>query len=269
MDRSAPRPSEQAETGAHQRSGWRAWLVRRGRWQVVLAVTLFSMLASVVLAYPLSVLLGADPQRLPAFMLVAFVVPAIVAPLASSVVVTLAFDLEAARAALDRLARRDALTELFNRRYFHECYEVELRRAWRTGSPLAVLMIDADHFKVLNDTHGHQAGDEVLRQMARLCAGALRPYDLLARYGGEEFVVLLPGLQLEAACTVAERIRRAVADMRCITAPGVELRTSVSVGVACLDRSEGDADTEGPALLQRADRAMYRAKAAGRNCWSV
>ena len=272
MDRSAPHPAEEAETGAHQRRGWRAWrawLVGRSRWQVVLAVTLFSMLASVVLAYPLSVAVGASPERMPGFMLVAVLVPAVVAPLASIVIVTLAFDLEAARAALDRLARRDMLTELYNRRYFHECYDVELRRAWRTASPLAVLMIDADHFKDLNDTHGHQAGDEVLRQLARLCAGAVRPYDLLARYGGEEFVVLMPGLQLEPACAVAERIRLAVAEMRCASAAGVELRTTVSVGVACLDRSEGDPDTEGQALLQRADRAMYRAKAAGRNCWSV
>ncbi len=269
MDRSAPQLPEEVETGASQRRGWRAWLVRRSRWQVVFAVTLFSMVASVGLAYPLSVALGADPLRLPTFMFVALVVPAIVAPLVSAVVVTLAFDLEDARAALDRLARRDALTELFNRRYFHERYEVELRRAWRTASPLAVLMIDADHFKALNDTHGHQAGDEVLRRMALVCAGALRPYDLLARYGGEEFVVLLPGLQLEAACTVAERIRQAVAEMRSITVAGTELRTTVSVGVACLDRSEGNVDSEGPALLQRADRAMYRAKEAGRNCWSV
>lgn len=268
-DRSAQSLPGETEHGATQRRGWHAWLVRLGRWQVMLAVTLFSMVASVALAYPLSVALGADPVRLPTFMLVAFLVPAIVAPLVSAVVVTLAFDLEAARAALDRLARRDVLTDLFNRRYFHERYEVELRRAWRTASPLAVLMIDADHFKALNDSHGHQAGDDVLRQMALVCAGALRPYDLVARYGGEEFVVLLPGLQLEAACTVAERIRQAVAEMRSITVAGTELRTTVSVGVACLDRSEGDVDSEGPALLQRADRAMYRAKAAGRNCWSV
>ena len=268
-DQSALHLHEEVEHGASQRRGWRAWLVRRGRWQVVLAVTLFSRLASVGLAYPLSVALGADPQRLPTFMFVALVVPAIVAPLISAVVVTLAFDLEDARATLDRLARRDALTELFNRRYFHERYELELRRAWRTASPLAVLMIDADHFKALNDTHGHQAGDEVLRQMARVCGAALRPYDLLARYGGEEFVVLLPGLALDAACSVAERIRQAVAGMKCVTAAGALLDTTVSVGVACLVRSEGDLDSEGPALLQRADRAMYRAKEAGRNCWSV
>ena len=260
---------QEVEHGAAQRTGWRAWLVRRGRWQVMLAITVVSMVASVALAYPMLLLLRADPARLPAFLLVALVVPAIVAPVVSALVVTLAFDLEAARAALDRLARRDVLTDLFNRRYFHERYEVELRRAWRTTQPLAVLMIDADHFKALNDTHGHQAGDEVLRRMAQVCAAALRPYDLLARYGGEEFVVLLPGLTLEAACTVAERIRGSVAALRCSAPGGGELHTTVSVGVACLDRSLGDADTEGPALLQRADRAMYRAKQAGRNCWAV
>lgn len=269
MDSRAQNLPQEVEHGAAQRTGWRAWLVRRGRWQVMLAITVVSMIASVGLSYPMLVLLHADPERLPAFLLVALVVPAIVAPVVSALVVTLAFDLEAARAALDRLARRDVLTDLFNRRYFHECYEVALRRAWRSEAPLAVLMIDADHFKVLNDTHGHQAGDEVLRQMARVCAGTLRPYDLLARFGGEEFVVLLPGLQLDAACVVAERIRRAVAEMPCTAVPGTELGTTVSIGVACLDRAEGDVDSEGTALLQRADRAMYRAKAAGRNCWSV
>jgi diguanylate cyclase (GGDEF)-like protein len=159
---------------------------------------------------------------------------------------------------LEELATTDALTGLKNRRKFDSAMEAEWRRAARHKTPLALLMIDADHFKSYNDTHGHQAGDQVLVGVAICISDSVRRAgDCVARYGGEEFAVLLPGLGSEDALRIAETIRRKVQQWS--EDPTV---TTVSIGVASLTPSTS---MEWSVLLKAADQALYAAKAGGRN----
>lgn len=162
--------------------------------------------------------------------------------------------------ALADLARRDALTGLANRRAFEEALQREVARARRTGEALAVVALDIDHFKRVNDTHGHAAGDLVLAEVAARAQRALRVEDLLARIGGEELAALLPGASLAAAAEVAERIRHAVGDAG-IAVAATAIDVTVSLGCAALLADE----REGAALLARADARLYDAKRAGRN----
>lgn len=159
---------------------------------------------------------------------------------------------------LEELAITDALTGLRNRRKFDQALELEWRRAERSGTPLALLMIDADDFKSYNDRFGHQAGDQALFALAGCIAVvARRPGDCAARYGGEEFALLLPGLNATAALQIAETICRSVATLNIEHAP-----LTVSVGVAALTPFNGLATTD---LIAAADKALYAAKANGRN----
>ncbi|HET8539717.1 MAG TPA: diguanylate cyclase [Anaeromyxobacter sp.] len=160
---------------------------------------------------------------------------------------------------LARLAREDALTALPNRRAFGEALVREVARAERAGTPLAAVVLDVDHFKRVNDAHGHAAGDAVLAAVAARAASALRAGDLLARMGGEEFAALLPGAGLAAAAEVAERIRAAVARDP-VAAGGRPVWVTVSLGCAALAPGEA-----GPALLARADERLYAAKEGGRD----
>jgi diguanylate cyclase (GGDEF)-like protein len=158
------------------------------------------------------------------------------------------------------MAERDALTGLVNRRRLRAAGEEERRRARRFGHPFAAVMLDLDHFKQVNDQHGHGTGDDVLREVARRIQSIVREIDVPARYGGEEFAVLLPETGLDTAREVAERIRRAVAGAPIGTRQG-PLAVTLSAGVAVLDTQTGDLGT----LLEAADAALYQAKAEGRN----
>ena len=157
-------------------------------------------------------------------------------------------------------SRRDAMTGLYGRQYFMEQAKKEFSRAKRYNTSFSILLIDLDHFKNINDTYGHLAGDEVLQSFAERMSATLRNVDLAGRYGGEEFVLLLPSTDLEGAATVAERIRAVAADYKVPTSSG-ELPISCSVGVAQF--SQTDSDLNG--LLERADKALYVAKNEGRN----
>lgn len=165
---------------------------------------------------------------------------------------------------LERLSRTDPLTGLHNRRFLEERLEAEFLRARRYASPLSCLMLDIDHFKRLNDSHGHLAGDQVLRKVADVVRGSLRNVDLLARYGGEELVALLPETPLEEARGVAERIRKAISEVRVEkpAAPQTVLLCTASIGVATCPHAEIQ---DGEGLLRSADDALYLAKAAGRD----
>jgi diguanylate cyclase (GGDEF)-like protein len=162
---------------------------------------------------------------------------------------------------LEQRAHLDGLTGLANRGVL----EHRLRREWeasrRRGTPLAVVISDLDHFKAINDTHGHAAGDEVLRQSAASLARVARASDLVARYGGEEFVVVAPDCELPAAVKVAERFRTAIAQLR-IVEHGVTIPVTTSVGVAAFTDLTRTTPAE---LLRRADEVLYRAKESGRN----
>ena len=160
------------------------------------------------------------------------------------------------------LAVTDPLTGLHNRRYMSGQLNALVRRAGRGGEPVAVLLIDIDHFKMINDSFGHDVGDEVLREFAVRLATNVRAVDLACRYGGEEFVVIMPDTDLEAAHRIAERLRVHVAGSP-FRVTGVEepLGATISIGVACTLEA-GDTPE---ALLKRADEAVYDAKAGGRN----
>ena len=157
-------------------------------------------------------------------------------------------------------ASTDALTGLPNRRMFDEELVLEWRRADRVGDSLALILLDLDDFKLANDTHGHQAGDAVLRTVGRILGSGVRHVDLPARYGGEEFGVIVPDADLEGAQKLAERLRRALAESETEIADGTLLRTTASFGVA----SKGDLESAED-LIAAADEALYEAKRLGKN----
>lgn len=161
----------------------------------------------------------------------------------------------------------DSLTGVYNRRYIDRRLLEEIARARRQGYPIAFMYLDIDHFKRVNDSVGHQGGDEVLREVAGRIKAELRLSDALARFGGEEFVVLLIDADLDSAAFVAERIRASVAATMIALSPETRLSVTVSIGVACLHDSDHDLapDAVARALVAQADAALYQAKAAGRN----
>ncbi|MBS9477604.1 diguanylate cyclase [Ancylobacter sp. VKM B-3255] len=161
---------------------------------------------------------------------------------------------------LERLTRIDGLTGLGNRRYFDEYMLAEWRRALRNSTPLALLMIDVDNFKLYNDSHGHLAGDEVLRKVAdAIQDGVNRSGDLAARFGGEEFVVVLLDTELSGARTVADQIMRRV---RAMDIPREGGHVTISMGVASMVPKEGVVPDD---LIKAADLALFRAKSGGRD----
>jgi diguanylate cyclase (GGDEF)-like protein len=160
----------------------------------------------------------------------------------------------------------DALTGVYNRRYMDRRLIEEIGRARRQSYRVSCVYIDVDHFKQVNDTHGHQAGDDVLREVAARIKAELRMSDVMGRFGGEEFVALLIDADLDSACMVAQRIRASVAAQPFMLAEGQALPVTVSVGVATLDDFEREHAIEevASALLARADQALYQAKQKGR-----
>jgi diguanylate cyclase (GGDEF)-like protein len=166
-----------------------------------------------------------------------------------------------ARELLSERATRDSLTRVWNRGAILETLDRERARADRDGRPLAVVMGDIDHFKRVNDQHGHLAGDAVLREVSRRMLGAMRPYDSIGRYGGEEFLVLAPACDLEAGARVAERLRLAVAADP-VDTPDGPIPVTASFGVAVHGPGSGGASDR---VIALADQALYRAKERGRN----
>ncbi len=160
------------------------------------------------------------------------------------------------------MAVTDSLTGLFNRRYLETHLAQLVGHAINRGKPLSVITLDVDYFKTVNDTHGHQAGDRVLQELAGRIRSAIRGVDLACRTGGEEFVVVLPGTEIGIAQRVAERLRQAVANRPFTAAPGFALNITISAGVAALNGISESVDT----ILKQADQALYRAKREGRNC---
>ncbi len=159
-------------------------------------------------------------------------------------------------------ALRDPLTRLYNKRYFDDRLDAELRFASRHGTSLALLLVDVDHFKRVNDQRGHLAGDTVLREIAMALAQAVRNEDVVARYGGEELVVLSRAIGDEGALNLAERLRRVVDALAVVVDDGPPVRITISIGVAVHPTIEV---TTAPQLIAAADRALYQAKDGGRN----
>lgn len=162
----------------------------------------------------------------------------------------------------EKRSNTDALTGLANRRSLDDFFRTSLIRAMETGEPLSAFMIDVDHFKKFNDTHGHLIGDQVLRLVAKVLQDNIREGDLAARYGGEELAAVLPGAGLAACKEVAERVRRRISDAKLTRrTTGQEIGSvTVSIGVAQFRLAES-----AESLIERCDRGLYRAKSAGRN----
>lgn len=167
---------------------------------------------------------------------------------------------KAMEAALQRLAVTDPLTGAANRRRLFEQGESEILRTRRTGEPTAMLMLDIDHFKQINDAHGHPAGDAVIRALATEATKMVRAIDTVGRFGGEEFAILLPLTGTPGAIDIAERLRASVAALA-MTWQQEVISFTVSIGVAVATTSTADFDE----LVTMADTALYRAKNAGRN----
>jgi two-component system, cell cycle response regulator len=158
-------------------------------------------------------------------------------------------------------ASRDALTQIYNKRFLIEQLQSEYAYAARHGTELSLLLFDIDHFKRINDTHGHPAGDYVLAQLCRIVIPTIRTEDVFARYGGEEFVILSRTTNRAAAQIVAERVRRIIEQCEFVF-EGRRIPVTVSIGIAAMpDRSIGSPE----ALVSVADKALYDAKRGGRN----
>ncbi len=166
---------------------------------------------------------------------------------------------------LEEQAQTDPLTGLFNRRYFDQVAARELAHVRRTQAALSLLVLDLDHFKQVNDQHGHALGDRVLLALRDIIRDVIRENDIACRIGGEEFVIMMPDTDAEQAAQAAERLRVRVMESEIELEDGPPLHWTTSVGVACLSPD----DTSITELLERADAALYRAKSEGRNCVSV
>jgi diguanylate cyclase (GGDEF)-like protein len=162
---------------------------------------------------------------------------------------------------LSEIARVDPLTGIYNRRAFDECCDIEFSRALRSGTSFAIIMCDLDHFKKVNDQHGHHIGDEVLRRFAAILKDRIRQHDVVARFGGEEFILLLPNNNSEQGLQVAEQLRAKTAATQITIDSNISLTLSASFGVAHYCTG----DSEWSAVLHRADNALYAAKKQGRN----
>lgn len=235
-----------------------AQALRLGPWGAAAVLTAFAAALAAVLAAAVAAALG-GPVGVASTA--AAVCALVLMPPVGVYVVRLLVKLEAARRQLSVQATHDELTGLANRRHFVAAVEREWSRCQRYGVDGALLLVDADHFGALNDTHGRACGDALLRQMARTVAQTLRPADLVARFGGEQFAVFLPHTDPLGALDVAERLRVQLGDLR-LDWQGVAVGTTVSIGVAAVDDGQWSLD----ALLQDAERALRAAKEAGRNC---
>ena len=168
--------------------------------------------------------------------------------------------LESANQTLKQRSRTDKLTTLHNRGYWEECLAREFKRCLRSKRPATLILFDIDHFKIVNDTHGHSAGDEVLRAIASVVSQAQRSTDISGRYGGEEFALVLPETTQDQALLVAERLREKVA-ATVVDWEGTPLQVTISLGIAEIN----DGLDNYQAWLELSDRALYQAKVAGRN----
>lgn len=175
-------------------------------------------------------------------------------------------ELSEVNAELSRLAFRDSLTGLYNLRYFHDSFDRELQRASRYNTIFSLFMFDVDNFKAINDTHGHQAGDELLKKIATATLKTMRNTDIVARYGGEEFAVILSETELETAGEIAERLRQNISETT-IDWHGHTLCATISIGISFYCKKQANLTKN--QIIAIADAGLYRSKKNGKNCISL
>ncbi len=239
----------------------RHFLTTRPIWMTLPALIATSVLASVGMLFALTELMGMGYG--PTFrrsITIAIVAPILVTAPIGGFIVRLLREVDAARRIAQASASVDPLTGLMNRRRMTQIGAAELEPSRRQSTECAVALMDVDDFKRINDEFGHGAGDGVLQGVARALCEAADGVDHVARWGGEEFVVLMPGASLEDALAQAERLRTAVERLAIAAGRGRPVRCTVSIGLATAGQLESFEE-----LVNRADRAMYRAKAAGKN----
>lgn len=235
------------------------FVLRLGALRATLAMTLLVTVLSVALAELVLVAIGRGDRWVAGGS--AALCAVVLTPVVGSVILRLVFELDRVRQRLVVLATHDDLTGVHNRRHFMEVVQREWDRARRYETPAALLLIDADHFKHINDSQGHLCGDELLRCIAHAVGQQLRQADVLARFGGEELIVFLPHTDPLGALDVAERIREKVQGLRVQWQASI-VGTTVSIGVAPLRAELPSLDW----MIHEADSALYAAKADGRNC---
>jgi diguanylate cyclase (GGDEF)-like protein len=239
-------------------------LKRFGLWPVIVGVTLISIAVSLVIAALVHVLVLGEPMP-PVAWALCIVCPLVLAPTMSVASFSLLLQLDRAHDKLRISNDTDYLTGVHNRRYFMDSLRREVSRG---GAPFSVALIDVDNFKAVNDQHGHLAGDEVLRALARRCGAMLRERDTFARFGGEEFAVLLPHTDMADALGWLERLRAEVAALQVELAGerlSITVTVTVSIGVVSAGPGTWLAEPEVDAVLRIADEALYRAKREGKN----
>jgi diguanylate cyclase (GGDEF)-like protein len=249
---------------------FRLLLRRYGVARLVVGLTAASVFGSLLLTTLLTYAMGGGGPG-PTGLIIATVVPLVIAPSMSLQMLVLLNRLDQAEQRLRPLAITDELTQSFNRRYFIALAEGELARIKRHGGTCSLAILDLDGFKLVNDSLGHQAGDELLRAFSQLCREHLRASDTFARYGGDEFIMLLPATPPEMAHEVVDRIRGILARpamdggapvaVAATAATAGNRHLSLSAGIASLDPAAPDLDQ----LVKRADDALYAAKRAGGN----
>lgn len=173
--------------------------------------------------------------------------------------------LESAYQTIEIMAVTDELTQIFNRRYFHSTLNREIDRSKRYGHPISLLMLDIDYFKRVNDTYGHQMGDDVLIGVADVVKSKTRDSDIVARYGGEEIAIILPATDIPGAVQCAEKIRKAIEDKSFTTDENKKISITVSIGVSSINPIEDEVENQAKKILKNADMALYEAKKSGRN----
>ena len=249
------------QTQARFGASLRALIVRLSLWQICLGVTVLGVFASSSIAFGVNILMHRPSPNFLLSMLMSAGIPALISPPVTWLAMRLLLETEAARRVAERMAVTDPLTSTFNRRHFFVVGERRFTQSKHLQQQLAVVLLDVDDFKAVNDQHGHAVGDRVLVDVAQACMACMRESDLLARYGGEEFVALLPATDWGHALQVAERVRASVAGLQVAVDGGALIRPTVSIGVAMLATTSVSFDS----LLAQADVAMYSAKRSGKN----
>jgi diguanylate cyclase (GGDEF)-like protein len=231
-----------------------------GRNLVILIITLISIALSMLITY--LVLELTNSSQKPTAMMISVLAPLIIAPLVSWHIVGLLFEIDQLEIKMHKLAMTDELTGLRNRHALFLLAEQRLDYAKRYQRIVSLLLIDVDYFKQINDKHGHLAGDEVLRHLAKLVKGFIRKSDIIGRLGGDEFLIMLPETDKQNALIYAEKLRRRI-QQKTVAFNDSSIGMTVSIGVSTF---ESDADINRiEDLLHQADTALYQAKRKGRN----